>query len=374
MAEWVLGGCASLADADDALVTEAATPSSRASSSSLCPELEFRLQLPEWLGVADVSTVTEPYGSTAMSPASVRRVQTPGRCARNADSGHWRRDASGDTVENVTRLEEVAENPLLDAGQRAWTWGDLFLAARLWGEWEPWIAGLADRPAPADPKAAEVSFRRARRLIAGDELRAWLAEQHLTVDDWRGWLRGEPGEPWTAGVCDGSFDLWADRLAERAGALAAADPPPASTSPPAAWFGRMPGAADAQALGIPADAVALRAEALWSAERAYEQLCAEAAGGDAVERLVTDNSVDWLRVDCELIEAADEDVAREAALLVREDGLAMPEVARSPGCRSPPTACTSASCPRTCARASSRRRRASWSARSPSTATSSSRR
>jgi len=231
----------------------------------------------------------------------------------------------------VTRLEEVAQTPLLDAGERTWTWGDLFLAARLWGEWEPWIAGLAGRPVPADPKGAEVSFRRARRLIAGDELRAWLAEQHLTVDDWRAWLGGEPGEPWTAGVCDGSFDVWADRLAERAGALAAADPPPAASPPPAAWFGRMPGTADALALGIPADAVALRAEALWSAERAYESLCAEAAGADAVARLVTDNSVDWLRVDCELIEAADEDVAREAALLVREDGLAMPEVARIAG-------------------------------------------
>lgn len=228
----------------------------------------------------------------------------------------------------MTRLDEVAAAPLLDARERTWTWGDVFLAARLWGEWDAWLAGVADRRAPADQRAAEVAFRRERRLIAGDELRAWLASHRLGVDDWRAWLRGEPVEPWTAGVCDGSFDLWADRLAERAGALSAADPAPAPAPPPPAWFGRMPGAGEAVAIGIPADAVARRAEELWLAERAYQRLCADAAAGDAVERLVADNTVDWLRVDCELIEAVDEDVAREAALLVREDGLDMPEVAR----------------------------------------------
>jgi hypothetical protein len=46
---------------------------------------------------------------------------------------------------------------------------------------------------------------------------------------------------------------------------------------------------------------------------------------------VTANNIDWLRVDCERVEAADEDAAREAALLVRADGLGLRDVARMAG-------------------------------------------
>ena len=93
----------------------------------------------------------------------------------------------------------------------------------------------------------------------------------------------------------------------------------------------MPDAAAAAAIGVPADEVARRTGELWQAERAHAQLCEDAAGGDAIQRLVTTNTVDWLRLDCELIQSADEDVAKEAALLVREDGMDLPEVARVAG-------------------------------------------
>ena len=231
----------------------------------------------------------------------------------------------------MTRLDEVAATPLLDAGDRTWTWGDLLLAARLWGDWEPWLEGLQDPSVPDDVRAAEVAFRRERRLIAGDELRAWLTSHRLHVDEWRAWLRGEPAEPWTAGTCDGTFEHWTDRLAERAGALAAADREPATAPPPPAWFARMPDAAAAAAIGVPADEIARRAGELWQAERAHAQLCEDAAGADTIQRLVSANTVDWLRLDCELIQSADEDVAKEAALLVREDGMELPEVALAAG-------------------------------------------
>jgi hypothetical protein len=46
---------------------------------------------------------------------------------------------------------------------------------------------------------------------------------------------------------------------------------------------------------------------------------------------VSSHNVDWLRVDCDWLEAGDENVAREAALLARADGLALADVAQRAG-------------------------------------------
>ena len=67
--------------------------------------------------------------------------------------------------------------------------------------------------------------------------------------------------------------------------------------------------------------VAARCDELWAAERAFARLRADAAASDAVAATVAAHNVDWLRVDCDWLEAADENVAREAALLARVDGV-----------------------------------------------------
>lgn len=229
----------------------------------------------------------------------------------------------------MTLLPEVAPDPLLVARDTTWSWADLFLAATLRDEWSTLVT---NRPPEPDGKAAEVGFRRARRLLAADELEEWLAENRLTVAEWRAYVHGgEPVNPWIAGICSGTFDTWKQRLAERAGALAAADPKPTPSPPPAAWFAHMPDADAAARIGIPVDEVAVRTELLWQAERALERLRIDAAAGDAIARTVAANNADWLRVDWELLEAGDENVAREAALLVREDGMNLPDVARVAG-------------------------------------------
>ena len=220
----------------------------------------------------------------------------------------------------MTLLDEVAGTALFETSGRTWTWGDVFLAARLWGQWEPWLDSVRDRESPDDPRAAEVAFRRERRLISADELRDWLAARRLTVDDWRAWVRGEPGETWTAGICSGVFDRWAEQLAERAAAAAAADPPLRPAALPSAWSARLADDDDPR-----------RADELWYAERAYEKLCQFAGDRDAVARTIASTGTDWLRGDFDLLEAGDEDVAREAALLVRADGMNLDDAARTAG-------------------------------------------
>ncbi len=152
---------------------------------------------------------------------------------------------------------------------RTWTWSDVFLAARLWGQWDAVLAATrdADAPEPAVKQAGR-DWRVARRLIAGDELKAWLAERRLTVADWNAYIapgdrasatrapRRAPTLLWAEGACSGIWDAVADRLASCAAAWEDGGRPAARRPPPPEWFGRMPSAADAAEIGIDAGSVA----------------------------------------------------------------------------------------------------------------------
>jgi hypothetical protein len=232
----------------------------------------------------------------------------------------------------MTLPTDVLGDPVLTAGGHTYTWSHVFLTGRLWGEWEELERAAAHAEADAtddELRRAGARFRTARRLLAADELRAWLAEHRLTQADWRGYLRRELGRAgdldaagapdehsiWAEGVCSGTFERWSHALAARAAALAA-DPAADAGLPPRAWLARAPDAEPA----VAAD--------LWSAEAAYERLRGRVAASNAAARVVAGNGVDWLRAECEFVVTPDEDVAREAALLLREDGLAVAEVAR----------------------------------------------
>jgi hypothetical protein len=241
----------------------------------------------------------------------------------------------------VTLLVDVADAPVFTTASRTWTWSDVFLAARLWGEWEALVDQTRPAEAPPDAvKQAGRDWRVARRLIAGDELKAWLAKRHLTLADWNEYVRRaigtpsgdpQPGALWAQGSCSGLWEALADRLAERAAAWEAGGAPGVRQPPPPEWFARMPSAADAQAIGVDPARVAARSEELWVAEAAYTLLCRTAAASDAVATALTAHNVDWLRVDCDWLEAGDENVAREAALLARVDGLELGDVAQRAG-------------------------------------------
>jgi hypothetical protein len=255
----------------------------------------------------------------------------------------------------MTLLADVAGLPVLSAGGVTYPWSDVFLAAQMWGEWAP-VAERAAAPEAAPDaaalKRAGAAFRTERRLLAADELRDWLARHRLTLEDWNAYLRrrlgggsgsgsgaahSDEGAVWAEGVCSGAFAGFSRALAERAAALAAGEhapgeqAPTAEPPPHADWLARMPGRAEAAELGIPPDEVASRCADLWRAESAYERLRAAVTASDEPRRALAAHSADWLRVDCEYVLAGGEDVAREAALLVREDGLPLEEVARAAG-------------------------------------------
>jgi hypothetical protein len=141
----------------------------------------------------------------------------------------------------------------------------------------------------------------------------------------------DPDLVWAEGACSGVWDALAERLAARVAAWEAAGTPAATRPPPADWFARMPSAGEAVEIGVdPAD-VAARCGELWAAALSFVRLREEASTSDAVAATVASHNIDWLRVECDWLEAADEDVAREAALLARADGVGLSDVARRAG-------------------------------------------
>src|SRR5436305_5513715 len=183
----------------------------------------------------------------------------------------------------MTLPADVGALPVLAAGAATHTWGDVFLWARLRGEWEALVEAAAAPEAALDAEAlrrAGAAFRTERRLLAADELREWLADHRLTLDDWHAYLRRQarpggataepaPGAIWAEGVCSGALARFSEALAQRAAALAAMPDTGAGGPPPAGWFAGMPTREEAAALGMTQDEVPSRAGVLCRATAAY---------------------------------------------------------------------------------------------------------
>ena len=183
----------------------------------------------------------------------------------------------------------VIERPVFTVGRRQFRWADVIERV----DWDcipqPHDAGNADE--------AETRFRYQRGLVAAEEMERWLVRWQISVGDWRDYLRGsvERGERgrWVTAVCSGTLERAAEDLAARAAA--------------------------AEALGEP------------DLDRAFERFVVEAVTPDALRSILEARKADWIRVDCRTLVLPTPDGAREAALCVRDDGMALAEVAAQAG-------------------------------------------
>lgn len=254
----------------------------------------------------------------------------------------------------VEPIAEVAraERVLFTVGATAYRRCDLVAAAEVWGDWEALLregreelacaAWARDTGDPLDPAAvveAGRTFRRARGLLAAEDLEAWLAERDVAVADWlahirqsllRDLWRGEldallveretadvaeiQSAAWTCGVCTGALGELADRLATEAAAEAALSTPPAEE-------GGAPARADAD----------VGPGALERRRAAHERLIEEAVTSAGIARELEAHRLEWTSVDCVVLVHPDLDVLREAALCVVDDGLELEQVAREAG-------------------------------------------
>lgn len=240
---------------------------------------------------------------------------------------------------------------------------DLVLLGILTGAWPSFTervrVGLAlaedapDAIEAAEVRAAATAFRYAHGLVSAAEFTAWLRERELTLDQLSAALVrrllseravDDPGrragddalagavrvEALVGGVLDGLADAATDRLAaaDRLGERTIVRPDPERVAPALA------AALGDAACGLPAfgeHELRTRLERLAALDDALEQLRDEVASPQAIEHCMAAHRLDWLRLRGEELALAELGAAREARLLVREDGLSLAEVAERAG-------------------------------------------
>ncbi len=247
--------------------------------------------------------------------------------------------------------ESLLSRPAFDVAERTFSWRDVLLAARTWGVWgecersaREGLARLAAGDGAAgeeELRARERAFRREHGLLSAEELEAWLTRWQLEAPDWRGYLRAEalrersgaagagrsegdgrapgaagddaPGAPepgeldraaWARAVCSGALE----GVLERLGAVAAV----------------------ASAQGSLAEGE-LDEAGLERMDEAYASFRDAAIDARALEREIELRTLDWTRFELRYLESGEEEVVREAALCVREDGMDLEQVAAEAG-------------------------------------------
>ena len=256
------------------------------------------------------------------------------------------------------------------------SYGQVVLAAVVWGEWaqlehEAELGVLYAERARPDPGAlaeddlhsALIGWRRERKLLSADDYNAWLAERGLTLEDMSGYLSRavarEQASQTPAGVSDdaaedagdpariaeivypeailsGRLRVWAERMARHRAAARAlrarGTEIPTVSFPEAEELVASALRAPATGLGdVPTERLRAWAAELTELLRSWDALGEQVAGEESIVRCLSGHRLDWQRLGWEEVVFAREDVAHEAALWVREEGLALSAVAEQAG-------------------------------------------
>jgi hypothetical protein len=265
---------------------------------------------------------------------------TVGRDQRHLTGGARAAMAWGCDYARV-EISAVRDARVFSAAERDYSWADVIVAARGWGEWqalEQRTRGLIARerralaadeaPSRAEVTAAANAFRQQRRLLASDEIRQWLARWGITVQEWMGHIRrsliaestsaeargeadpeveGDLGAAvWVDAVCSGSLAAFATRLAERVAVQV-----------------RLADGGDSSPT----------IEELVARGDEIRTFCDRQVTDAALAEEVSTNLIGWMRIDCRYLVNGEVPVLREAALCVSEDGRGIADVATQAGLR-----------------------------------------
>ncbi len=223
----------------------------------------------------------------------------------------------------------LLEQEVFSVDGTSYSWGDVLVSAELRGELAALVSATRHRLARAEVDApsheavreAGLRFRRERGLLSAEELEAWLAHWQLSIADWTEYLRRTVPSGNRAGEHDGTA---ADAELDKAVAVDAI----------------CSGFLEQEAKRLACDASLAEIDASDGEDRREQiaQIAASATSARAalaaaadVEREIDTRALEWTRIDAELLELADVDAAREAALCVQVDGLSLAEVAADAG-------------------------------------------
>jgi hypothetical protein len=274
-------------------------------------------------------------------------------------------------------MRELFGQSVFSAAGQTYFWEDVVLAAMLWGEWSAietrtslGLACLA-RSRRRGEKLGECEFEKAadrfryeRGLLSGDETKAWLERWGLTVGEWMEFIRwtllrersatrtpkaeaiddvpvsaAEIGHHVACeAVCSGDLARLARKLASRVAvadraARELADAGAASngnTKPEAARFD-VAGLSTDLWQGHSAEALREKVENIGAVDRRYTAFLPRIVTPKAVAEQIRIHYMDWIWLEAEAAWFATVDMAKEAALGVRVDGMALAEVAAEVG-------------------------------------------
>ena len=278
-------------------------------------------------------------------------------------------------------MHRLAGRAVFSVGAATYLWEDVLLAAHLWSEWGPLTVrateGIACRKhlgkqdeAPADDEIDELgeAWRYERDLLSADDMQVWLSERRLEMDEWNDYIdraaarrrcaadvariaKAVPAAEvdavlYAEAMCSGILGDLAGALAARVAVherLASEEKTGAKTRSRAAlaarpsWcsktalrplMARLPRSVKQDGmLSLGAAKAVERAEALACVTLSFDRFVDRVAAPAAVAREVEAHPLDWTRIDADTVAFNVEETAREAALLVREDGLELAKAA-----------------------------------------------
>ena len=271
-------------------------------------------------------------------------------------------------------MDRLAGRSIFSLGEHVLTWEDVVLAGYLWDDLralerrvaeglacEAHLEATGSSVEEDEVESAASDWRYARNLISADDTEAWLAARSLTVDEWLSHVRRfearkrcsanltsivkkhrpSPDEVASAiyadAMCSGLVTKLSERLAGRVAIHAKATSErrasKAPTSKVQAAVQRLPAAIRQRGLFDVGRAECVkRAGTIAMMDLVFDRFIAGVTGTKALTEEIEAHGLDWTRLDCQTLLFANEEPAREAALLMREDHLPIAkaaEIARS---------------------------------------------
>jgi len=240
-------------------------------------------------------------------------------------------------------MDALLDELVFCVGSEEYRWDDVILAAKLRGDWARLEKELCQGMAcvkrmdeaeeefdAGELESAANDFRYERDLVTAEEAEAWLKQWNLSAEAWMDYIRryllrrkwaDELAEivarfPVTQSeinsclraeaVCSGYLARFAQALAARASAFAKAREE--------GWMRE-------------ATRCAKRIKRIHRLEAGYRSFRDQVVDPQGLKDQVGWHRLDWIRLDCRYVLFPDEQMAREAALCVRDDGMQLDEVA-----------------------------------------------
>ena len=228
-------------------------------------------------------------------------------------------------------------------GRQQFYWDDVILSARLRGNWVDLekelregiacLKRLDETEEELDPEALESAandFRYQRDLLTAEEAEAWLNRWGLSADSWTEYLqRFILRRKWadqlveivaryrvtkkeihkslhTEAICSGHLARFARALAARASAY--------EKALESGWVRDEPKSAEA-------------AGRIRLLDASYQRFCDHVVDAQGIKNEIYSHRLDWIRFQCRYVLFPQEQMAREAALCARDDGMQLDEVA-----------------------------------------------